>query len=522
MDFESLKNQVSNLTLYDLKAGVRKVQNAVMNYTEMESKVREATNNEPWGASTTMMNEIAAGTFNYQALNEIMPMIYKRFTEKTAEEWRQIYKALQLLEFLIKNGSERVIDDVRSHLSLIKMLRQFHYIDQNGKDQGINVRNRSKELTELLSDVDRIRAERKKARQNKNKYGGVEGGAGLGGSSFTSNSRYGGFGSDSAPGGYGGATRQVYGDGGGFGGETVQDDWEERSESRSRGQDRFDEYDEYDEGASAAPPRRKTESSRAGTKTSTSAAKKPEPPKPKEPEVDLFSFGDDEPAALAAPSLPAMSSSGKQPADDGFGALKSGGADDDDFDDFQSAAPAAAPAPAIAAAPKPNYTPNYTSIAPPVSTATPNTQFAQPQPRQGTNNAAFSTLFSTTSPVTGAAAPPPQNIASPMSTTQPRAGGYQAAQPNYFTSVSASQSQPTSTVASPGVKSPIGGAPKPKASGDAFASLLSGINLKKSGTPSNKGPTMADMAKQKASAGIWGATSSSSPATPAAPQYGGQ
>ena len=25
-------------------------------------------------------------------LNEIMPMIYKRFTEKAAEEWRQIYK----------------------------------------------------------------------------------------------------------------------------------------------------------------------------------------------------------------------------------------------------------------------------------------------------------------------------------------------------------------------------------------------------------------------------------------------
>jgi hypothetical protein len=27
MDFDSLKSQVSNLTLYDLKAGVRKVQN---------------------------------------------------------------------------------------------------------------------------------------------------------------------------------------------------------------------------------------------------------------------------------------------------------------------------------------------------------------------------------------------------------------------------------------------------------------------------------------------------------------
>jgi len=29
MDFESIRNQVSNLTLYDLKAGVRKVQNGM-------------------------------------------------------------------------------------------------------------------------------------------------------------------------------------------------------------------------------------------------------------------------------------------------------------------------------------------------------------------------------------------------------------------------------------------------------------------------------------------------------------
>lgn len=30
-----------------------------------------------------------------QLLNEIMPMIYKRFTEKSSEEWRQIYKVSQ-------------------------------------------------------------------------------------------------------------------------------------------------------------------------------------------------------------------------------------------------------------------------------------------------------------------------------------------------------------------------------------------------------------------------------------------
>lgn len=83
-----------------------------------------------------------------------MPTIYSRFMEKEAREWRQIYKvrwacqtlqvyelirqALTLLEFLVKNGSERVVDDARAHVSTIKMLRSFHYIDEKGKDQGIN------------------------------------------------------------------------------------------------------------------------------------------------------------------------------------------------------------------------------------------------------------------------------------------------------------------------------------------------------------------------------------------------
>lgn len=454
-------------------------------------------------------------------------MIYKRFTEKSAEEWRQIYKvglqsptlmcvqgradhaqALQLLEFLIKNGSERVIDDVRSHLSLIKMLRQFHYIDPNGKDQGINVRNRSKELTDLLSDVEKIRSERKKARANKKKYAGVEGGAGLGGamSGSSSSSRYGGFGSESA--GFGGATRHVYGDGGGFGGEQEGYDEGPVARSSSRGKDRFEEYDEYDEAPVAAASRRKPDAGRA-TPSTRASAKKPEPVKPKEPEIDLFDFGD-EPLTTTAPV-----SNAKAPASSGpdeFGTLQSGGADDDDFDDFQSAAPATASSgPTI---PKPNYS----SIPPTAST-----QFAAPQPRQP-NQDAFSNIFSTTSPVTSTSSTPAPAFSSlaspPMQPQQSRPAGYQPAQPNYFTSVAAQPSAhtPSSSVSggTPGVKSPVGAAQaKPAAGGDAFASLLGGMT-KKSGTQANKGLTMADMAKQKASAGIWGNAGISAPA-PAAP-----
>ena len=258
-------------------------------------------------------------------------------------------QALQLLEFLIKNGSERVIDDAKSHLSLLKMLRQFHFIDQNGKDQGVNVRNRSKELAELLSDVDRIRAERKKSRANRNKFGGVEGGAMSGG--LSSGSRYGGFGSEDS-GGYGSSSAGVYGDGGGFGGNTSG------FQDSGRRSDRFEEYDEYDEGATSSSARRKT----GTTATEPVRAKKPDPPKPKEPEIDILAFDDDIP-----PETPPkeFSANGKQIT---TSALTN---DEDDFDDFQSASPSttAPPKPSISSFPAPIST----SAAPPA-------QFAAPQP----------------------------------------------------------------------------------------------------------------------------------------------
>ncbi|KAH0543562.1 hypothetical protein FGG08_002123 [Glutinoglossum americanum] len=511
MDINSLKDTVSNLTLYDLKAGVRKVQNAVMNYTEMEAKVREATNNEPWGASSTLMQEIANGTYSYQLLNEIMPMIYKRFTEKSAEEWRQIYKALQLLEFLIKNGSERVIDDARSHLSLLKMLRQFHFIDQNGKDQGLNVRNRSKELADLLSDVDRIRAERKKARSTRNKYGGAEGGMSFGGGlSSGSDSRYGGFGSEDA-GGYGGYSGGVYGDGGGFSGNTGSFH-DNGSGSRK---DRFEEYDEYSEGAVASQPRRT-----AGSATSVNARReavvKAQPPK-NEPEPDLFSFGDEGVSPAQAATLP---SNGKKPVqpmlDDGFGTLQSGGADDDDFDDFQSASPPSA---------QKSAQPSLQALPPPTSTSTTSstTRFAAPTPVSGSRGANLNDLvgFASISPAPSQDSITPSNAPSfapppPIAQQPPRPTGYQGSQPNYFTSVSVAPTQPqpgslAATNASNVLSSPSNKLAKPaSSSSDAFGSLWStaSAGVKKPGTPSQGSQNLASLAKQKASAGIWGTSPS--------------
>ena len=396
------------------------------------------------------------------------------------------------------------------------MLRQFHYIDQNGKDQGINVRNRAQELAKLLNDVDAIRTERKKARSNRNKFGGVEGGSGLSGG-MSSGSRYGGFGSEDAN--FGSYSGRVYGDGGGFGGnETGFSDTQRRGE-------RFEEYDEGED-ERPAPARRPSAGRRqASINTIKRDAGKAAAPK-KEPEADLFDFSEEpESAAL-----------GKAPATDDFGTFQSSGAGgDDDFDDFQSATPApAATTSALSALSPPPATTSTTSAS---------TQFAAPQPVSAAKTSNLNDLFSTTSPAPpsssglGSISSPISNLASPPISQAAKSQTFSSG-PNYFGSV---QSQPSGTPLSnrpsitasqlPSYNSSTSAstlgkpdtATKTGSGSDAFSSLWSsastGAGLTK--TPSTKGPALASMAKAKSSAGIWGTPGASTPplaqSRPAAP-----
>ncbi|KAG7824504.1 hypothetical protein KL909_001726 [Ogataea angusta] len=295
---DSLGKTLNNLSLYEVKAYVRKAQNAVLNLSEMEAKVREATNNEPWGTPTSVMSEIARGTFSYPEREEICAMIFRRFTEKSAPEWRQIYKALQLMEYLVKHGSERFVDDARANVNLVSMLKSFHYIDSKGVDQGINVRNRARELSALLNDESKIRQERRKAKENAKKFGAVSSNSAYVGSSSLRRANMGSsnYDYDEEDAGYAG---RVFGDGGVFGQR-----FEEQAPTNAS--KKFEEYDVEDHSKN----RRTSKPSVQASSVTASA----------QPKVDLFSF-DDKPAATSTAS----------PVRD----------DDDEFDEFQSASTSA-------------------------------------------------------------------------------------------------------------------------------------------------------------------------------------
>ncbi|KAM8843738.1 epsin-3 isoform 1-T3 [Synchiropus picturatus] len=161
----------------------RQVKNIVHNYSEAEIKVREATSNDPWGPSSSLMSEIADLTFNVVAFAEVMGMLWKRLND-SGKNWRHVYKAMTLLDYLLKTGSERVAQQCRENAFTIQTLRDFQYVDRDGRDQGANVREKARQLVCLLRDEERLRQERSQALKTKERMAGGGSGGGGGGSVY--------------------------------------------------------------------------------------------------------------------------------------------------------------------------------------------------------------------------------------------------------------------------------------------------------------------------------------------------
>lgn len=101
------------------------------------------------------MAEIAALTFNKYApidawdgsrltkssspsdFYEIMDMLDKRLNDK-GKNWRHVLKSLKVLDYCLHEGSELVVTWARKNIYIIKTLREFQYIDEDGKDVGQN------------------------------------------------------------------------------------------------------------------------------------------------------------------------------------------------------------------------------------------------------------------------------------------------------------------------------------------------------------------------------------------------
>ncbi|KAL8960523.1 MAG: hypothetical protein Q9193_002792 [Seirophora villosa] len=153
---------------------IRGVKNVTKGYSNVQVKVRNATSNDPWGPTGTDMSEIARLTFNdANDFYEIMDMLDKRLNDK-GKNWRHVLKSLKVLDYCLHEGSELVVTWARKNVYIIKTLREFQYVDDDGRDVGNNVRVSAKELTSLILDEERLRTERSDRKTWKSRVTGIE------------------------------------------------------------------------------------------------------------------------------------------------------------------------------------------------------------------------------------------------------------------------------------------------------------------------------------------------------------
>ncbi|KAF5913888.1 hypothetical protein HPG69_018772 [Diceros bicornis minor] len=91
-----------------------------------------------------------------------MNMLWQRLKDH-GKNWRHVYKSLTLMDYLIKNGSKKVIQHCREGFCNLQTLKDFQHIDEAGKDQGYYIREKSKQVITLLMDEQLLHKEREVA-----------------------------------------------------------------------------------------------------------------------------------------------------------------------------------------------------------------------------------------------------------------------------------------------------------------------------------------------------------------------
>ncbi|EAY75756.1 hypothetical protein OsI_03668 [Oryza sativa Indica Group] len=191
MDFRKVLDQ----TVREIR---REVNLKVLKVPEIEQKVLDATSDEPWGPHGSDLADIARATKSYGDSEIIMNVLWQRLGN-TLANWRHVYKALAVIEYLLANGTERAADGIVENSSRIAKLTRFEYLEPNGKDVGLNVRKKAEAVLAILDDREKLQEVREKAAVTRDKYFGLSStgithkssAASFGSGSYSSGSHYG-------------------------------------------------------------------------------------------------------------------------------------------------------------------------------------------------------------------------------------------------------------------------------------------------------------------------------------------
>ncbi|KAJ4894379.1 ENTH/VHS family protein [Raphanus sativus] len=159
--FGEIKKQAS-LFLHDKYNVARLV---LTDVTEIELLVEEVTNDDPSSPDAKTMTKIAEASFNTVDYWRIVDVLHRKIGKGEGEmkKWREAYKAMVLLEFLLTHGPLHLPHDFLYDLDHIRFLSTFQYVDDKGFDWGAKVQKKADQIQTLLLGKEELREARAKA-----------------------------------------------------------------------------------------------------------------------------------------------------------------------------------------------------------------------------------------------------------------------------------------------------------------------------------------------------------------------
>jgi len=140
-------------------------------YTSTERKTRAATRNQAWGPVGQELNELAALSYHPTECNTIFKVLELRL-DYPPDKWRNVYKSLSVIEFIVKRGSEDAVRKSKGFIQRLEYLESFAYITPDSRDVGGNIRHRARAIRALLQDEKRLKEGRHNAAKQQSRMAG--------------------------------------------------------------------------------------------------------------------------------------------------------------------------------------------------------------------------------------------------------------------------------------------------------------------------------------------------------------
>jgi epsin len=116
-----------------LKKGLSKVKDKV-SQADLEKKLVEATPNETGMSNISLLNEISSRTDDSEECKIVVKYCLKLLTLKP-KFWKKILRDLNLIEHVIKTGSQNFIEQIKEERDKLRDLNNFTY-EEDDKDRG--------------------------------------------------------------------------------------------------------------------------------------------------------------------------------------------------------------------------------------------------------------------------------------------------------------------------------------------------------------------------------------------------